>query len=228
MFLGHLAAGLVASRAERGLPLGTALLASELPDAIWPGFLLAGVEKVEIAPGDTVVTPLHFVHYPWSHSLVMVLLWGLALAFVYRRLGRTVSAAALLFVLAASHWVLDFLTHRADLPLTPWGRRVLGLGLWNSFTGTLVVEGLAFTGAVFVFARGRRTGWRYWSLVGVLACLYLVNLFGPPPPSTTAVAVSGIVLVPVVWWWGNRVSSCLPAVSNENGNENGSGRAVVS
>jgi LexA-binding, inner membrane-associated putative hydrolase len=218
MFLGHLAAGLVASRSERGLPLGTALLASELPDAIWPWFLLAGVEKVEIAPGDTVVTPLRFVHYPWSHSLVMVLVWGLAMAFVYRRMGRTLGAAALLFVLAASHWVLDFVSHRADLPLTPLDGPVFGLGLWNSLTGTLLVEGLAFAAAVFVFARARRPGWRYWSLVAVVSCLYLLNLFGPPPPSTTAVAVSGIVLVPIVWWWGNRVTSGLPAVANENRN----------
>lgn len=77
MFLGHFAAGLAASRGEPRLPLGTAFLAAQLPDAIWPCLLLAGVERVTIAPGDTAMTPLRFDHYPWSHSLAIVVVSGL-------------------------------------------------------------------------------------------------------------------------------------------------------
>jgi hypothetical protein len=102
VFLGHFAAGLLASRSERRLPLGTAFLAAQLPDSIWPFLLLIGAERVEIAPGDTAVTPLRFAHYPWSHSLLMVLLWGLAAGFVYRRFGRTSRASLLLFALVLS------------------------------------------------------------------------------------------------------------------------------
>ena len=43
--------------------------------------------------------------------------------------------------LAPSHWVLDFLTHRPDLPVVPWGAEELGLGLWNHVAATVAVEG---------------------------------------------------------------------------------------
>ncbi len=206
VFLGHFAAGLLASRTEPRLPLGTAFLAAQLPDALWPVFLLAGVEKVEIAPGDTAVTPLRFVHYPWSHSLLMVLLWGVAASVLYQALGGTKRASVLLFALAASHWVLDFVSHRPDMPLLPNGP-FLGLGLWYSVAATVLVEGLLFLGAVVLYARSRSAGKGFWALMALLAVIYAANLLGPPPPSVAAIAVSLIVLVPILWWWGNRVSS---------------------
>ena len=51
MFLGHFAAAAVGSRLEPRLRLGTALVAAQLPDVLWPVFLLAGVENATIAPG---------------------------------------------------------------------------------------------------------------------------------------------------------------------------------
>ncbi len=205
MFLGHFAAGLLASRHEPRLPLGTAFLAAQLPDAIWPVLLLTGAETVEIAPGDTAVTPLRFTHYPWSHSLLMVLLWGLAAGFVYRRLGRTRRASVLLLALAMSHWVLDFVSHRPDVPVLPNGP-FLGLGLWNSVAATVLVEGLFFLGAVVLYARRRAPGKAFWGLMALLLVIYAANLLGPPPPSVIAIAVSLIALVPILWWWGNRAS----------------------
>jgi hypothetical protein len=205
MFLGHFAAGLLASRHEPRLPLGTAFLAAQLPDAIWPFLLLAGVERVEIAPGDTAFTPLRFTHYPWSHSLLMVLLWGLAAGFVYRRLGRSRPASLLLIALVLSHWVLDVASHRPDVPVLPGGP-LLGLGLWSSVAATLLVEGLFFLGAVVLYAKSRSPGRGFFALVALLIFIYAANLLGPPPPSVIAIAVSLIALVPILWWWGNRVS----------------------
>lgn len=206
MFLGHFAAGLLASRAEPRLPLGTAFLAAQLPDVLWPFLLLAGVERVEIVPGDTPVTPLRFAHYPWSHSLLMVLLWGIGAGLLYRLLGATKRASFLLFALAASHWVLDFVSHRPDVPLLPNGP-FLGLGLWYSVAATVLVEGILFLGAVALYAKTRSAGKRFWALMALLVVIYVANLLGPPPPNVIAIAVSLIALVPIIWWWGNRVSS---------------------
>jgi hypothetical protein len=205
MFLGHFAAGLAASRSEPRLPLGTALLAAQLPDAIWPWLLLAGVERVTIAPGDTAMTPLRFDHYPWSHSLAMVVVSGLVAWAVGRAAGLASRAAVLLLPLAVSHWVLDVVSHRPDMPVVPSGGPLLGLGLWNSVAGTLVVELGLFAVALFVYSRGRRPGVGFWSLVLVLLGVYAANVAGPPPPSVSAIAVSMIAFVPLVWWWGNRV-----------------------
>ena len=205
MFLGHFAAGLAASRADGRVPLGSAFLAAQLPDALWPYLLLARVEEVAIVPGDTVVTPLRFVSYPWSHSLVMVLTWGALAAVIARTRGVAWRPAALLAGLVVSHWLLDAASHRADMPLYPGGPRV-GLGLWNHRGLTLAVELGLFAAGLLLYARGRRLGRGYWALAGVLAVIYLANVFGPPPPSVTAIALSGVVAMPLLWWWGNRVS----------------------
>jgi len=207
MFLGHFAASLVASRYEPRLSLGTAILGGQLPDAIWPYLLLAGVEHVTIAPGDTAMTPLRFDHYPWSHSLVTVVLWG-ALAWGLARLaGLAGRAAFLLLPLALSHWVLDVVSHRPDMPVLPVGGPLLGLGLWNSRLWTLIVELGLYAAAVYVYARGRRLGAGFWLLSLVLFLTYVANVVGPPPPRVEAIIAPMILIVPLLWWWGNRVGA---------------------
>jgi hypothetical protein len=136
----------------------------------------------------------------------MVLLWGGVAFLAYRALGRTTRAALLLFALAVSHWVLDFVSHRKDVPVLFEGPFV-GLGLWNSVAATVVVEGLLFTGALLLYAERRRTGRGFYGLAALLTAVYAANLLGPPPPSVTAIAVSMIVVVPILWWWGNRASA---------------------
>jgi len=204
MFIGHFALGLVASRVEKKLPLGTALLASQLPDAIWPYLLLAGAESVSIVPGDTAMTPLRFDSYPWSHSLLMVAITGAFVGFLYRTFGGAARAAGLIALLAVSHWVLDFISHREDMPLVPMGGPKLGLGLWNSVPLTVVVEGFMFLAAVGWFANGRKMKGSFWALVATFALVYAGNILGPPPPGVTQIAVSMIALMPLVWWWGNK------------------------
>ena len=206
MFLGHFALGLAASRAEPRLPLGTALLASQLPDAIWPYLLLTGAETVSIVPGDTAMTPLRFDSYPWSHSLLMVTITAAAAGFLYKALGGAARAAGLIALLAVSHWVLDFISHREDMPLLPVGGPKLGLGLWNSVALTVVVEGLMFAAAVAFFTSGRKMKGSFWALIATFVLVYAGNVAGPPPPGVTQIAVSMIAIMPLVWWWGNKAS----------------------
>jgi hypothetical protein len=206
LFLGHFAASLAASRAEPRLPLGTSLLAAQLPDAVWPYLLLAGVEQVTIAPGDTPFTPLRFDSYPWSHSLAAMIAWAGVFGVLVRLRGRATRPAVLAGMLVVSHWVLDAASHRPDVPVLPNGPFV-GLGLWYSVAGTLIVESLMFVAAVFFYAHGRRLTRGFWILVGVLVILYGAAAFGPPPPNVMAIAISGIVLAPLLWWAGNRVGA---------------------
>lgn len=206
MFIGHFALGFGAKRIAPAVSLGTFFLATQLADLLWPTFLLLGLEQVVIRPGDTAMTPLSFVHYPYSHSLVALLGWGLLFAGIYAvaRRGK-IAAAALLGVAVVSHWVLDAVVHRPDLPLTLTGRARIGFGLWNSMPATLILELLLFAAGVALYARATipvdRTGrWAFLTLVGFLLAVYLTNLFGPPPPSIPAVAWATQAMWLLVLW----------------------------
>jgi hypothetical protein len=210
MFIGHFALGFAAKKAAPAVSLGTLFLAAQFIDLLWPTLLLLGIERVEIDPGNTVVTPLNFVHYPVSHSLVAVALWACALAALYMLIRRSVRGAVVIGLLVISHWILDFVTHRPDLPIVPGGATV-GLGLWNSLPGTLVVEFGLFAVGVWLYlrttiARNRTGTWALWGLVGFLVVMHLGNLFGPPPPGVEAIAWAGHAMWLLVAWgyWVDR------------------------
>ena len=198
MFIGHFGVAFAAKRAVPTVRLGTLFIACEFLDLLWPIFLLAGVEVVAITPGSTKFTPLDFEHYPWSHSLLMAAFWALAFGAAYfARQRRWIPAAALALVVL-SHWFLDLIVHRPDLPLAPGLDMKVGLDLWNSVAGTLLVEGALFVAGVRIYLAGSqakdRTG--HWALYGLLALLvvaYFGAAFGAPPPSVPAIAGTGLV-----------------------------------
>ncbi|MBA3850376.1 MAG: hypothetical protein C0502_10345 [Opitutus sp.] len=205
MFIGHIAVALAAKCVAPTLPLRTALVGTVLPDLVWPVLVLAGVEHVEIAPGDTAFVPLRFVSYPWSHSLLMVTLTGALVGGLYAWRTRNRSSGMVFALLAISHWVLDWISHRTDMPLMPGGA-VHGLGLWQSVPATLLAEsGLFLLGTLLyahaTVARDRTGTLSYWSLIVLLAAAYTTDRFSPPPPSAAAVAWMGILLGVVLFAW---------------------------
>ncbi len=210
MFIGHAAVALAAKPLAPRVSLGLLLVAAYWVDIVWPVLLLAGVERVAIAPGDTAFTPLAFVHYPWTHSFAAVIGWSALFGFAFFRLGRR--AGWVLGLLVASHWFLDALVHRPDLPLWPGSAAMVGAGLWNSVSGTLLLEGALFAAGVVIYARYAPARERvgavaFWSLIGMLIVAYLGNAFGPPPPSVTAIAyvgIAGSALFAVWAWWADR------------------------
>ena len=211
MFIGHFAAAFAAKRAAPRASLGALFAAAQLPDLLWPLFLLAGWERVRIAPGDTAFTPLAFEHYPWSHSLATVAGWAALFGGGYLLATRDRRGALVVAALVVSHWVLDAVTHRPDLPLTPGGASRVGLGLWNSVPTTIVVEALLFAAGLAVYARrtearDRVGGAGLWALAGTLLLIYLGNVFGPPPPAVTPIAWAGLGIWLLVAWgeWVDR------------------------
>jgi hypothetical protein len=211
MFVGHFAVAFAAKRAAPRASLGTLTAVAQLLDLIWPFLVLAGVEQVRIQPGITAASPLDFVSYPWSHSLVMAILWGGIMAAIYWSIARYRRGAVVVGLAVVSHWVLDAISHRPDLPLVPGVGRYVGFGLWNSIPATLIVEGMMFTAGVLLYARGTRSRDRIgtvglWSYIAVLGILYIANAFGPPPPNAPAVAISALgMFLLVLWaWWVDR------------------------
>jgi hypothetical protein len=209
MFLGHFAVALAAKRLDPRPSLATYFAAAQLPDVLWPVFLLAGVEHVTIAPGDTVFTPLRFDSYPYSHSLVAVAAWGAVFGLAYALWRRRALAGVVITALALSHWFLDWITHRPDMPLGLGAGQRYGLGLWNSVAATLVVELAMFAIALALYLghspRIRRG--RVFAFAGLLLLIYAGNVVGPPPPSAMAVAITVLVGFPLFgWfaWWADR------------------------
>jgi hypothetical protein len=81
--------------------------------------------------------------------------WATAFALIYYAIARYWPGAVAIWIGVVSHWILDWITHRADMPLYPGGLR-FGLGLWNSVGGTLAVEIAMFAIGVWVYMRTTR------------------------------------------------------------------------
>lgn len=211
MFLGHFAAGFAAKRLAPRPSLGTLFMASQFIDLLWPLMLILGLEQVRIDPGHTVVTPLDFAYYPYTHSLAGVLAWSLAFGGVYFFLKRDRSSAIVLGCLVLSHWFLDTLVHTPDLPLVQGIGPMIGLGIWNSLPLTLIIELLPFLASVALYARefppaSTQGKWALWSLTLFLFAVYLANVFGPVPESADAIGYAGLsqwILVAWGYWIGS-------------------------
>jgi hypothetical protein len=203
MFLGHYGVAFALKRAEPKVSLGTLFLAVQLVDLLWGVFLLTGWERVRIDPGFTAVTPLQFIRYPITHSLVGAVAWSAVAAGIYyswptRDTSRHWQASALVGLAVFSHFWLDALVHVPDLTIAGEGTTALGLGLWRSMGATLAAELTFLAGgiAIYVAKRSRRhpvRAGRLTGLVVVLVAVYLASLFGPPPPSVTTIAIADIV-----------------------------------
>ena len=205
MFIGHYAVALAAKKAAPRTSLGTLFLAAQFVDLLWPLLLLLGVEHVRNDPGNTAFTPLDFYDYPVTHSLAGVVLWSLLLGILYRVIRRDVRGSVVVAACVFSHWLLDFLTHRPDLPLWFTGSTRVGAGLWNSVAGTFVVEVGMFAAGIAIYLRSTRgkdrTGlYAFWSLIAVLFAVYCANLFGPPPPDPLTIAIAGNAAWLFVLW----------------------------
>jgi membrane-bound metal-dependent hydrolase YbcI (DUF457 family) len=212
MFIGHFALAFAGKRAAPALSLGTLFLACQFADLLWPTLLVLGLEQVAIEPGNTVVTPLNFISYPYSHSLVMLLVWAAVFALVYRLVnGSRPAAIATVAALVVSHYLLDVITHRPDMPVTINGATRLGLGLWNLPGTTLAIESAMFIIGTAMYAsvtreRDRAGRLGFLSLIVVLAAFHFAALYGPPPPSTSAIAGAGhLMWLFVIWaYWLDR------------------------
>jgi hypothetical protein len=205
VFIGHFGAGLAAKRFTPYTSLGTLVVAVQLLDLIWPTFLMLGIERVRIDPGNTRVTPLAFEYYPWTHSLAMAVTWALLAAAGYAVLRRQSRGTWVIAAAVLSHWVLDFVTHRPDLPLWPPHGPLVGLGLWNSVAGTVVAEALLFSAGLWLYAThteplDRLGRYALAAFAVVLPLIYAANLLGPPPPSAEAIAVAGQAQWLLVAW----------------------------
>jgi len=194
MFVGHYGPSLAAKAWNKTLPLWALFLAVQLVDVLWAIFVLLGVEKIRIVPGITKTNPLDLYYMPYTHSLVAAVVWSLVagLAWLLRRTSGHWQGAGLVGAAVFSHWILDWLVHRPDLPVYDDALK-LGLGLWNYPVVAFALEAALLYGGMWLYLRVTRPaarGGRFGMLVFGVVMLAVQGsvFFGPPPPSGQAAA----------------------------------------
>jgi hypothetical protein len=190
---------LAAKAAKNSIPLWILFIAVQLLDVFWSIFVLLGIEKVRIAPGITATNPLDLYYMPYTHSLLGAMLWSIAAGAAYYvfRKAEGWSAGAIVGAAVLSHWALDWLVHRPDLPLYDNSFKV-GLGLWNYPAFAFVLEIAVLFGGMTLYmkttkpvARGGRFGVLIFGFVMLAVQAYV--FFGPPPTSDKAAATTALV-----------------------------------
>jgi hypothetical protein len=221
MLVGHFAVGLAAKRIEPAVSVGTLVLASMMADLLWCIFMIAGIEHVQFKPGMGAANYFGASDIVMSHSLLMDGLWAglLAAAYFFKR--RSARGAWVILGAVLSHWLLDWISHRPDMPLAPGGHRYFGLSLWSSIPAALMVEGGFWLLAVILYARAthakKRTGvYAYWTVVAVLTMAWYNNLAGPPPPNPQAAPVASLLFFSLAVAWAYWMNRLRPISSNAN------------
>jgi hypothetical protein len=218
MLVGHVAVGFAAKRVEPKISLGTLVLAAMFIDFLWCIFMIAGIERVQFKGGMGAANYLDASNIAISHSLLMDTIWAALFAAAYFLRRHYARGAWVVFVAVLSHWVLDFVSHRPDMPLAPAVSRYFGLGLWNSIPATLVVEGGFWLLAIILYVHAtrpkRRAGvYALWSVIALLTLAWYNNIAGPPPPNPhTAPIVSLVFFSLIVAWayWMNQLRPVRP------------------
>lgn len=194
MFVGHYGPSFVAKRLAPGVPLWVLFLAVQLLDVLWAIFVFLGLERVRIVPGFTRTNALDLYYMPYTHSLPGAVAWSAAAATVYRWLTGSGRGGIVVGAAVFSHWLLDLLVHRPDLPLYDNTAKV-GFGLWDYPYLTLLVEAALFFGAMALYLAGSQplTSRPRYAMPAFGAAIVLMQasmLFTPPPPSDRALAMT--------------------------------------
>ena len=215
MFIGHYAVGLASKRLAPRASLGALIAAPILLDLLWPIFVLMGWEHVSIEPSSNPFLRLAFDAYPISHGLVAVIGWATLFAALYFGVARYATGVIVIWIGVVSHWLLDYVVHRPDLPLYA-GSRQFGLGLWNHRWITMAIELVMLVIAIGIYLRQTKAkdtfgSYAFWGFIVLILALYGFAVFGPAPPSVNKLAIGTLftwLLIPWAWWFDKHRESC--------------------
>ena len=211
MIIGHYAVGFAAKRFAPRSSLGVLMAAPLLLDLLWTVSVTLRWAGVRISPDESGFSPLLFISYPYSHSLVMAAVWATVFSLLYFFLTRYGRGAIAIWIGVVSHWFMDLVVHPPDLPLIPRSELRVGLGLWNHKLLTILIESILFLLAAWMYLRVTRPKdkagvYGCWGLFALMGISYAFVIFEPPQPDLKMLMlVSYSMWIFVVWaWWVDR------------------------
>jgi hypothetical protein len=166
-----------------GSPMGT-VPSRAIAGRVLEHFRSSGDREGSIVPGITATNPLDLYYMPYTHSLDGALLWSVGAGIVYYFLRRKdgSTGASLVGGAVFSHWMLDVLVHRPDMPLYDNSAKI-GLGLWNHPLFAFVLEVAVLFGGMYSYLRS----------TDAMLLVQAFVFFGPPPSSATGAAITALV-----------------------------------
>jgi hypothetical protein len=235
MVVGHFAAAMLGKSIAREIPLWHLLIAANLADFLWIFFNIIHIEDFAIKMAgiseySSKMLGLDLFNMPWSHGLVPVLVWSTVAALIYRHLTpiKSPSVPIVVGMVCLSHWWLDLIVHRPDLPITVGGAR-FGFGFWSSAIASLVIELLLLALACFCYIRRTRllpkklwqgdenwaqaVRWRFATFVGVMVIVQLFVTFVNPIAIRSFFMIAFFALMLFVTWLGYWADNIRGAVS---------------
>ncbi len=197
MFVGHYGPSLAVKAVSGSVPLWLLFIAVQWVDVLWSILVLLGIEKVRIVPGITATNPLDLYYMPYTHSLVAAIGWSVVAIILYKVFKPNGwSAASLVGAAVFSHWILDLLVHRPDLPLYDNTMKA-GFGLWNFPILAFGLEVVILSAGLYFYlhetrplSRAGRYGMPIFAVVMLLVQSFV--FFGPPPTSDKAAALTAL------------------------------------
>ena len=198
MLIGHYGPAFMIKAIDKKVPLWMLFIAVQVPDIIWGILILLGVEKSSIND-ELSSNPLVLSYMPYSHGMLSTIIYsliivGILLLFPYFKHNK--KTAWWLGAAVFSHWILDFISHRPDLPIIGNSMKV-GLGLWNYPTLATIIEiGIFLGGAIWyaISVKGFKkwATWLFWGfvIIAIFASSFRGDAMGPN--SVTSVALSAL------------------------------------
>jgi len=185
MILGQLGIALAAKKLDAKVSLGWLFAAAALLDLIWPIMVYFRLDSFDIDPTISGVVPIKFVQFAASHSLTTAILCAVAFGGFYYSRRRRFIGAMVVGAVTLSHWGVDLVLHRHDLPLTPFTARVMGFGVWNSMNATVAFEFGLFAIGILIYCWSSRDHYlkvkpQFWMAMILIAGLYLGTIISTP------------------------------------------------
>lgn len=159
MIAGHFGFAAGVKAAEPQVPLWALMLATVWLDIVFVPLFLAGIETLQPVAGAHGGYGANVIHADYTHSLVgavgLSVVFGTACGFLWK-----LRSGIVLGLASFSHWLLDLVVHRADMPLLPGDIAhfsKFGFGLWRVPQTTIGVEAFLVVAGAWLYWRAARS-----------------------------------------------------------------------